>query len=501
MKNKISNIVFIVLFMAILLIPVIFINTKENQISAIDNKLLTEWPEFKWDFSSREEIENYLGDRIGFREQAIESYIELNDKLFHVMEHPLFMYGEEGHIYFKDPSYIEGYQRLNTDGAYLDSMVDFLERTQAYLDSKDIRFLYYLCPDKKTIYPEYFPKSIHVRTDNESVVEHLENTLSGADVNYIIPTDELTEAKQDKVVYNKKYDATHWNEYGAFIGHQLIDEKIQEWFDDVPPLREDDFDLSFVTMETLDVAEFPIDEEVPLYTLKNDCGEDSSGYLEPYLKCTTTNFYTHVKNPSCENDRILLVFTDSYFANYVRFYSNRFREVYFIHRQNYDYLQYMVNLTFPDMVIFETAERSIMGEMVSTANFTDYYYEPPYPESDDLKTTEDVSCLITSTVGVRRDGTTLYLNPDMGENIISLSGRIKKTDPDKTYNIYAHVAEAYLEADYCALHRVAEFDNLDEFSFSVQRRYMAQGPIELIAVDKDTGEHYLLETYEVIYGQ
>ncbi len=63
------------------------------------------------------------------------------------------------------------------------------------------------------------------------------------------------------------------------------------------------------------------------------------------------------------------------------------------------------------------------------------------------------------------------------------------------------MAEAYLEADYCALHRVAEFDNLDEFSFSVQRRYMAQGPIELIAVDKDTGEHYLLETYEVIYGQ
>ncbi|MBO4902114.1 MAG: hypothetical protein J5518_04920 [Lachnospiraceae bacterium] len=501
MKTKIFNIVFIVLFMAVLIVPVIFMNTKENQISAIDNKILTEWPGFSPDLSSREELENYLSDRIGFREQAIETYIELNDKLFYVMVHPLFMYGQDGHIFFKEDSYIEGYQRLNTDGPYLDSMVDFLQRTTDYLNSKDIRFLYYLCPDKKSIYPEYFPKSIHVNTENESVIDHMKSSLSKTDVDYIIPTDELIAAKQDRVVYNKKYDATHWNEFGAFLGHKLIDDKIQQWFDDVPPLTEDDFDLTYETMETLDVAKFPINESVPVYTLKEERAEDSSGYLEPYLKCTTTNFYTHYKNPNCPNDRILLVFTDSYFASYVRFYTNRFKEVYFIHRQNYDYLQYMVNLTFPDMVVFETAERSIMGEMVSNADFTDYYYEPPYPGVQDLKKTEDVTYLVTSTVGVRRDGATLYLNPEVGENIISLSGRIKKTDPDKTYRIYAHVQEVYLEADYCALHRIAEFDGLDEFSFSVQRRYMAQGPIELIAVDTDSGEQFLLETFEVIYGQ
>ena len=193
------------------------------------------------------------------------------------------------------------------------------------------------------------------------------------------------------------------------------------------------------------------------------------------------------------------MFTDSYFANYVWFYTNRFQEVYFIHRQNYDYLQYMVNLTFPDVVIFETAERSIMGEMVSNTDFTDYYYEPPYPGVQELKRTEDVSYLIITTQGARRDGTTLYLNTDFGDNIISVSGRINKTDPDKTYHIYAHVAEEYLEADYCALHRIAQFDGLDEFSFSVQRRYMEQGNIELIAVDADTKEQYLLDTFEVLY--
>ncbi len=498
MKSKVFNIVFIVLFMGVLILPMIFLNTKENQISGIDNRVLAEWPGISWNLSSKSAIEEYLDDRIGFREEMIEAYIELNDKLFHVMEHPLFMYGEDGHIFFKDDSYIAGYQRLNTDAQFLDSMVGFLEETQDYLSSKDIEFLYFLCPDKKTIYPEYFPSSIHVKMDNESVIGHMREALSKTDVNYIIPDQELLEAKNSQVVYNRKYDATHWNEFGAMIGHKLIDERLQEWFDDVPPLSEDDFDLTYKTMDTLDVAKFPIHEEVPSYTLKNDLSQDSTGYLEPYLHCTTTSFYTHCQNPNAGNGKILLVFTDSYFAGYSRFYTNRFSEVYFVHRQNYDYLQYLVNLTFPDVVIFETAERSIMGEMAETVNFNDYYYEPAYPGNTGFSDKEGPSYLITTTKGVRRDGTTLYLNTETGDNIISLTGRLNPED-DRTYNVYAHVGEVTLEADYCALHRLSSFDNLSEFSFSVQRRFMAQGPIELIAADAETGEQYLLDTFEVVY--
>lgn len=500
MKNKISNLVFITIFMAILIVPAIFMNTKENQISAIDNKALTEWPGFTMSLSTKDEIENYLDDRIGFREQAIESYIELNDKLFHVMVHPLFMYGKDGHIFYKDPEYISAYQRLNTNPDYLDSFVDYLEKTKDYLDEKDIKFLYFLCPDKKTIYSEYFPDSIHVNEANESVIGHMEEALSHTDVDSIIPVDELMSAKKDKVIYNKLYDATHWNEFGAFIGHKLIDNRIQEWFDDVPPLTEDDYDLTYVTMDTLDVAQFPIEDEVPLYTLKKDTAGDATGYMEQYLQCSTTTFYTHYINSEAPNDKILLVFTDSYFANYIWFYTNRFKEVYFVHRQNYDYLQYFVNLVFPDAVIFETAERSITGEMPMMADFSNIYYEMPYSEGE-LHTTEDVDYAITSISGVKRDGSTLYLNPEYGENIVLLGGILRPKDINKKYSVYAHVAEEYLEADYLALHRTAEFDGLDEFAFSVQRRYLSQGPIELIAVDDDTGERYLLETFEVVYEQ
>ncbi|MFT3983195.1 MAG: hypothetical protein QM697_04780 [Lachnospiraceae bacterium] len=501
MKNKVSNCIFIAAFMTILVVPTLFINTKKMQVSVIDNKNLTEWPGLTWTLSTRAEIENYVDDRIGFRESAINSYIEMNDKLFHVMVHPLFMYGKDGHIFYKDPDYITAYQRLNTNTEYLDSFVGFLQDTKDYLESKDIEFLYFLCPDKKTIYSEYFPESIHVNTANTSVTNYMEEKLAQTDIEYIIPVDQLLEAKKSQVVYNKLYDATHWNEFGAFVGHKLIDERIQKWFSDVPKLTEDAYDLNFVTMETLDIAKFPILDEVPVYTLKTDTSQDATDYLMPYLQCTTTTFYSHYINPDCPNNEVLLVFTDSYFGNYQRYYNNRFKEVYFVHRQNYDYLQYFVNLVFPDAVIFETAERSISSEMPIMADFKDYFYEEPYMGTGNFRESEDLSFALTSISGVRRDGSTLYLNPETGENIILFGGMFRSKDQTADYEIYAKVGDTYLEAEYCALHRTAEFDGIHEFAVSVQRRYMAEGEIQLIAVNKETKEEYCLETFEVIYGQ
>lgn len=501
MKNKIANGIFIAVFMAILIVPVCCMNFKKMQISEIDNKNLTEWPGLSWTLSTRAELESYVDDRIGFREQAINSYIEMNDKLFHVMVHPLFMYGKDGHIFYKDPDYITAYQRLNTDTEYLDSFVTFLEQTKDYLDSKDIEFLYFLCPDKKTIYPEYFPDSIHVDTANESVTDYMDEKLKETDLEYIIPVEQLLEAKEDKVVYNKMYDATHWNEFGAFVGHKMIDEHVQNWFTDVPKLTEDDFDLTYVTMETLDIAKFPIQDDVPVYTLKADNSQDATEYLMPYLQCNTTTFYSHYMYPDCPNDKVLLVFTDSYFGNYQRYYNNRFKEVYFVHRQNYDYLQYFVNLVFPDAVIFETAERSITSEMPIMADFDQYYYEPTFEGVGELKESDELSYALTSISGVRRDGSTLYLNPEAGENVILLGGILQSKDREAKYDIYAKIGDTYLETDYCALHRTAEFDGLNEFAFSAQRRYMSEGEVQLIAVNRETKETYCLETFEVVYGE
>ncbi len=528
MKQKLTNIIFIAVFLACLIVPALFLNTKPMQISEIDNKLLTEWPGLDITLKTNTRVEDYLNDRIGFRTQAIEAYTELNDKLFHVMVHPLFMYGKDGQIFYKEATYIKGYQHMNTDEAYLDSFVDFLKATDDYLKEKDIEFLYFLCPDKKTIYPEYFPDSIHVNNANPGITDYMDGKLKESGIDYIIPVNELKEAKKTEVVYNRLYDATHWNEDGAFLGHQLIDARIQAAFDDVPPLVKDDYEKSMEHMDTLDVAKFTIDEDVPHYALLNDTSNDMTGYMYETAAFEDNTFYCHFTNPECGNNRRLLVFCDSYFGNYHKFYQNRFSEVYFVHWHNYKYLQYYVNLFFPDMVIYETAERSITGEMIggldeegnriSTIEYDNIYYEPPYLKTakvdvdaastaagmyDGMSTDTEgkVTYSLTLVSGVEKDGTTLYLNVNDGPAVVSINGFIEPLD-GHDYNVYANIGgEQWVECDYLKLHGNGENTGTKEFQVNVQRRYLFEETITLTAVDTETGEAYLLDDLEVKYKE
>ncbi|MBO4889479.1 MAG: hypothetical protein J5574_00690 [Lachnospiraceae bacterium] len=498
-KNSIPSVVFIALFCLLLVLPVCFMNLKKNQTSEYENKMLEEWPEFELSEDYMKSVYNYVNDRIGFREGSIALYTEANNALFGAMVNPLFMWGEEGHIYYKDKDYIAAYQRLNTDERYIDSMVDFLGKTNDYLNSKDIRFLYFVCPDKKTIYPEYFPKTVHVNESNESVLQYLDKKMAATDICYINPRDDLEAAKGDELLYNKLYDVTHWNDRGAFIGHELIDRKIREWFDDVPPLTRDNFDLNTVHVDTLDNAKFAIDEDVPLYSLRDDLTADYTELLKPAMQCSTDTFYTHHINESAPNNRRLLVFTDSYFQSYQKFYDNRFKEVYFVHRQNSDYVQYFVNLTFPDMVIFETAERSISSEMPITSDFTGYYYEPPYKGdgvySDDPAVTYD----ITDVSGGRVEGSKIILDPNDMTSIFRIDGVVNAPIGAGTVDVYARTDDECIETDYQLLHRQSEEEGIDRFSLSIQRRFMVQSQIELFAYSESEGKTYLLETFEVTY--
>ena len=505
-KKKILNIVFVAVTALILIVPLCLSNFRTNQVSDIDNKALTEWPQVmvpnQETFTT---LSDYFSDRIGFREQAIEFYTEFNDKLFGVMVHPLFMYGQDGHIFYKDPDYIAAYQHLNTDPEYLDSFVRFLSQTNDYLHEKGIEFLYFVCPDKKTIYSEYFPKTVNVSPTDISVLDYLDARMADTDIKYINPKDELLLAKQNAVVYNKMYDATHWNDLGAFVGHSLIDEYIAEKFDDVKRLDVNDYSLGYVNMDSLDIARFPISEDVPLYTLNEDLSGDYTELLKTSLNCNTTTFYTHHINESVPNNRILLVFTDSYFQAHQKFYDNRFREVYFVHRQNSDYVQYFVNLCFPDMVIFETAERSISSEMPLNTDFTDYYYEKPYPGTNEIveaadKSAGELTYTVRATSGCTVEGSDIVLDPNDGAAIARVDCILNSSENGR-YDVYTSTADEIMETGYNALHKESIEAGAELFSFSIQRRYMAQGVIHLFAYDNVTGETILLEDFGVRYNE
>jgi hypothetical protein len=158
-QKAIINRIFIILFLLILAIPLAKMNLARDQVSEIDNRKLAELVDVQIGSGFRAKFQAYLADRIGFRTMMISAYQKICDVMFMKLVHPIYMYGEEGHIFFKG-AYIDDYQHLNINKPYIESCGLYLETIYNYLKERNIKFLYFLIPDKKSVYGEYFPRSI-----------------------------------------------------------------------------------------------------------------------------------------------------------------------------------------------------------------------------------------------------------------------------------------------------------------------------------------------------
>ena len=87
----------IIIFIVLLFIPILKFNWKENVVSEIDNRTLTNNPlgpnyqPENDDDDLTDALDNYLQDRIGFRDQMIYLYTVANDKLFHKILNPVII--------------------------------------------------------------------------------------------------------------------------------------------------------------------------------------------------------------------------------------------------------------------------------------------------------------------------------------------------------------------------------------------------------------------------
>ena len=74
---------FLVIVLIMIIIPIMFFNYEKDSVSIVDNRMLTELTDFKMNT-----VNQYINDRIGFREEAIEVYNDLNEKIFNVSTNP-----------------------------------------------------------------------------------------------------------------------------------------------------------------------------------------------------------------------------------------------------------------------------------------------------------------------------------------------------------------------------------------------------------------------------
>ena len=372
MIQKISKIAMLVLLAACLVVPVLTMNEDEQVFSDADNRCLMVRPEradFETDEEYRNQLEEYLQDRISDRAQLLSLYGAFNNVAFRYLAHPLYEYGLDGQAYF----WFEADEDQQVDMDYLTAYADYIQKMYLYCQDRGTAFVYVNSPEKKRVYTEYIPDYVPYPLNN---FEYLAPLLDERGVPYLDLTGPLTEAHQEGVdVYNAVYDVGHWNAEGALVGARAIISYLQEQgFDVEQPDIENDYDVISEHHDYLPASVLYCPTDTYKYIHK-DNGEGAVDVTQDYDPLDLDehyNTYSLWENDSCANGLNLLMFQGSYFNTQGTILYNQFTRTECIHAYmnifNMDEYYQMFN---PDIVIFESADYVLNDAYYSYGGLTD----------------------------------------------------------------------------------------------------------------------------------
>ena len=362
----------IILFYFLLAVPVFCMNFEENVVSEIDNRMLVKNPfveKFGPENKFSDSVENYVSDRIGFRDEIITGYTIANDKLFGEMVHPSYMYGKDGYVFGSVRPY-EDFEGFPKD--FADMMIEI----KRYCDERDIPFLFVLEPTKASVMEDKLPEGMHYSDElADELLAYLRK--NGVDTLYIKDV-LLPKYQEGEDVFNVKYDANHWNSLGAFYGVNAMAEKIKEHFPGVHVNTLDEFDITEELQTSLLVSKFPIHEYVPVFSYKDS--EDIQDVTEEYNDIVerhpdyTVFFYTKNEKRKSEGAPKVLVFQGSYMNGKGHsFMDNCFGEYIAIHDyENVLNFQYYYDMFEPECIIFEVSEMAVTKDYFDHQKVIDF---------------------------------------------------------------------------------------------------------------------------------
>lgn len=364
------------------MIPIIKFNWDKNAVSAIDNRELASSPfeeEFTTDIEFTASVDNYIGDRIGYRDKMIKAYTVINDRLFGEMVHPLYEYGKDKFVFNKierNPEFSE----------YHVAFADMVQNIQDYCVDRDVPFVFVFNPSKTTVLEDKLKDGINYNND---WVDDFFGLLDERNVNYIDNTEIMKQKLEEgEMVFNRQYDAGHWNDLGTFYGVNQILAALKSDCPDLRLNRKDDFIIDERLNTSLPVSNFPIYEFEPKFKIAKKMLEYNMNDYSPALEIDKNHiFFRYCINENIENSYKALVFQSSY-LNYTRkfFLQNAFHDYIGIHcYQNVLDFSYYFNIFKPDCVVLEVAEYTLTEEYFSLEKMKQMKLNPELKQYNGLE--------------------------------------------------------------------------------------------------------------------
>lgn len=355
------QVLFLLLCISLLSTPLLLFNTEPISASTLDNRFLTPLPETLSGWIKNGE--NIIKDRIGLRKEMILTYNSLLKYTFHHMEHSTLMEGEKNHLFFSYSNYIDGFQAMDYTQSDIENDLAQLNKINNFCRNNSVDFLYMNIPDKKTIYSEYFPKSIKPATQLHKN-EALEKSLATSNIPHIFLKKPLLEAKLEGKIppYNFLHDVGHFNAYGAHIVHRAVLQKLTDFVPDIQILSANEYSFSNTSVNLETFANIYGEETIPV--LENT--KKHLTYSKIETRADNPEFFLHAYNPTAQSNKSIIFIGDSYLqvknptdkiplACY--YYTPYFKNVYFQRSSRVLELPIFFKKFKPDILVLETVER------------------------------------------------------------------------------------------------------------------------------------------------
>ena len=359
--KKNSNIIFIGLVFIVLILPILFINLKDNQISLSENRKLNEKPVlndisklFNGEFFT--EFNSWFKDHIGFRDNIISLKGDIDHKVFNKIDVNYMYIGAGGELIYMEPEMLKSYQHKDLlSKEELSHIIYNYNVVNNYFNSLGASFVYVPCYDKHSILPEQIPSSIYQYGTVSKTDQIVAALLTDTKVNVANFKGDLLNVSTE--AYGKWSDPTHWTDYGSHIAYLSTMNKINE-LHKVKILSNVDYNIHY------EKKGYNLNGNIYKYDLYKsyDLSNPKAKKIETSIlgDLASDNRHSVYYNEVIDNDLKLLIIGDSYINSYLLDdFAESFKYTYMV-LGNYlidDSLIELINSLRPDIVIIENAER------------------------------------------------------------------------------------------------------------------------------------------------
>lgn len=236
---------YIVLFLAICCIPVYTMPFLAELESAEKRELQERpdlWEDGRIDPEYTKKMDQWLSDHFSFRSRLAAGFSMIKADLFATSSEESVIVGREDWLYFAET--LDDYmQRRVLSDEELVRIRKILALVDEYVTSRGGKFLFFVAPNKNTIYPEYMPY-YYPRGTESSSLERLNRAMEGSSF-YL---DVSAALKEKKISWQQEASASihpqwlyyqrdsHWNDYGAAVAF----ESIMDWLESVNENRKEE---------------------------------------------------------------------------------------------------------------------------------------------------------------------------------------------------------------------------------------------------------------------